>query len=102
MERAAGDAELISIRGAARRLGVHENTIRRLIDRGLLEFIRLPGSGYRRLAQADVERLRLGMRLNYAHELNVAATVDAQAPRKYAGGIVPVSRKELASREGLE
>ncbi len=46
----------MTIREAARRLGVHENTVRRYADRGLLRSERLP-SGIRRLRREDVERL---------------------------------------------
>lgn len=39
----------ISIRGAARRLGVHENTIRNWVDRHIIAAFRLP-TGVRRVA----------------------------------------------------
>jgi excisionase family DNA binding protein len=47
----------LSSRDAAEVLGVSEDTIRRLADRGFLSFLRLP-SGYRRFAPEDVARLR--------------------------------------------
>jgi excisionase family DNA binding protein len=50
--------ELLNVRDAARALGVHENTVRNWEARGLLRAVRLPGSGFRRFAAADVERLR--------------------------------------------
>lgn len=50
--------ELLNVRDTARALGVHENTIRNWEERGLLRSVRLPGSGFRRFAAADVERLR--------------------------------------------
>jgi excisionase family DNA binding protein len=46
----------IPIRTAAQRLGVHENTIRNWIDKGVLAATRLP-SGVRRIKAADVEKL---------------------------------------------
>lgn len=46
----------MSIREAARRLGVHDNTVRRYADRGLIGAVRLP-SGVRRILRADVEAL---------------------------------------------
>jgi excisionase family DNA binding protein len=46
----------ITLREAARRLGVHESTVRRYADRGLVAAVRLP-SGVRRLSSVDVERL---------------------------------------------
>lgn len=49
-----------SIKDAAARLGVHENTIRNWIDRQILGSYRLP-SGQRRLLADDVERLEREM-----------------------------------------
>ena len=53
--------ERLSVRETARRLGVHENTVRNWEERGLLRAARLPGSGYRRFDLAEVERLRAEM-----------------------------------------
>jgi excisionase family DNA binding protein len=50
--------ELLNVRETARVLGVHENTVRNWEERGILRAVRLPGSGYRRFAVQDVERLR--------------------------------------------
>jgi excisionase family DNA binding protein len=49
----------ISFREAAQRLGVHENTVRRYADRGLIRAVRLP-SGVRRLRRTDVEAMQPG------------------------------------------
>lgn len=49
-----------SIKDAAARLGVHENTIRNWIDRQILRSYRLP-SGHRRLLAEEVERLEQEM-----------------------------------------
>jgi excisionase family DNA binding protein len=46
----------VTLREAAERLGVHESTVRRYADRGLIGAARLP-SGVRRLRRADVEAL---------------------------------------------
>ncbi|MGZ4308843.1 MAG: PxKF domain-containing protein [Gaiellaceae bacterium] len=51
----------LNVREAARVLGVHENTVRNWEARGLLRAARLPGSGYRRFAVEEVERLRAEM-----------------------------------------
>ncbi|MCA1703110.1 MAG: helix-turn-helix domain-containing protein, partial [Actinobacteria bacterium] len=51
------DSTLMSVREAARRLGVHDNTVRRYADRGLLRAVRLP-SGVRRIRREDVEALQ--------------------------------------------
>jgi excisionase family DNA binding protein len=53
--------ELLNVRETARALGVHENTIRNWEARGVLRAIHLPGSGFRRFASEDVERLRAEM-----------------------------------------
>jgi excisionase family DNA binding protein len=50
-------AQLMQVRQAARTLGVHENTVRRWEERGLLNAVRLP-SGVRRFRPEDIERLR--------------------------------------------
>lgn len=52
--------ELMQVRAAARHLGVHENTIRRWEEAGLIRAIRLP-SGVRRFRREDIERLRAEM-----------------------------------------
>ncbi len=54
-------ATMLSVRETARRLGVHENTVRNWQKRGLLRAMRLPGSGFRRFSIEDVERLRQEM-----------------------------------------
>ncbi len=46
----------ITIKDAAKRLGVHENTIRNWIDRQILGSYRLP-SGQRRLPISEVDRI---------------------------------------------
>jgi excisionase family DNA binding protein len=51
---------LLQVREAARGLGVHENTLRRWEERGLIRAVRLP-SGVRRFRAEDVESLRAEM-----------------------------------------
>jgi excisionase family DNA binding protein len=68
---AAVDAEpeLVGAREAARRLGVHENTVRNYADAGILPVAkRLPGSRYRRFDARDVEDLRRRMTGGGDHE----------------------------------
>jgi excisionase family DNA binding protein len=50
--------ELLQVRAAARLLGVHENTLRRWEEAGLIRAVRLP-SGVRRFRSEDVEALRV-------------------------------------------
>jgi excisionase family DNA binding protein len=47
---------LLGVREAARRLGVHENTLRRWEQTGLIRAVKLP-TGVRRFREEDVERL---------------------------------------------
>jgi excisionase family DNA binding protein len=55
--RMATNPTYVTLREAAESLGVHESTVRRYADRGLIHAARLP-SGVRRLRRADVEALR--------------------------------------------
>lgn len=57
--------QLIQVREAARTLGVHENTVRRWEERGLLRAVRLP-SGVRRFPLEEVEALREQMLSGFA------------------------------------
>jgi putative resolvase len=47
---------LLGVREAARRLGVHENTLRRWEQTGLIRAVKLP-TGVRRFRAEDVQRL---------------------------------------------
>lgn len=55
------DGNLLSVREAARRLGVHENTVRNWCNSGVLAPMVLPGSGYRRIPVDQVEALVAAM-----------------------------------------
>jgi len=59
--QAMATKEFLNVRDTARVLGVHENTVRNWESRGLLRAVHLPGSGFRRFAVEDVERLRAEM-----------------------------------------
>jgi excisionase family DNA binding protein len=58
-------AQLMQVRQVAQTLGVHENTIRRWEERGLLQAVRLP-SGVRRFRPEDVEAMREQMFSGFA------------------------------------
>jgi excisionase family DNA binding protein len=58
-------AQLMQVRQVARTLGVHENTVRRWAERGLLQAVRLP-SGVRRFRPDDVEAVRKRMFSGFA------------------------------------
>lgn len=51
----------LSVRDTARKLGVHENTVRNWESKGILHAAKLPGSGYRRFDAAEVARLHSEM-----------------------------------------
>jgi hypothetical protein len=52
---------LLSGRESASRLGIHENTLRKWADRGIVRVVHLPGSGFRRYSLDDVNRLAAEM-----------------------------------------
>lgn len=51
---------LLQVRQAARMLGVHENTVRRWEEKGMLHAVRLP-TGVRRFESREVEAVRARM-----------------------------------------
>jgi excisionase family DNA binding protein len=65
---------LLGVREAARRLGVHENTLRRWESSGLIHAVRLP-TGVRRFREEDVQRLHDEMHRD----------VDATEPERRGG-----------------
>lgn len=56
----------MNVRDTARRLGVHENTVRNWEAKGVLRGIKLPGSGFRRFPRTEIERMRREMLASYA------------------------------------
>ena len=58
-------ATLMQVRQAARRLGVHENTLRRWANKGLIQPVVLP-SGVRRFRADDVDQLHRSMFSGFA------------------------------------
>jgi len=58
--------EFMNVRETAKRLGVHENTVRNWERSGVLRGFRLPGSQFRRFSREDVERMRREMLGTYA------------------------------------
>lgn len=52
------EVEYLTVRETARRLGVHENTVRNWVRQGILPTARVPGSRFHRFDARDVERLR--------------------------------------------
>lgn len=74
--------DMLNVRQAAERLGVHENTIRNWEAKGVLRAARLPGSGYRRFAAADIERM--------AREMHgaIAPVEISDAPERSGVGVI--------------
>ncbi len=72
---------MLSVRETARRLGVHENTIRNWEQRGLLRAMRLPGSGYRRFRADEVDQLRAEMLIELA-PAETGPVVESRRPIK--------------------
>jgi excisionase family DNA binding protein len=60
MEKQERAMRLMQVREAARELGVHENTLRRWEDAGVIRAVHLP-SGVRRFRPQDVEKLQREM-----------------------------------------
>jgi putative resolvase len=52
--------KLLTISQAAARIGVHQNTLRTWVDKGLVPATRLP-SGYRRFSLEQVEAIKQSM-----------------------------------------
>lgn len=73
--------QLMQVREVARTLGVHENTVRRWEQRGLLHAVRLP-SGVRRFQRAEVESVRAQM-------------FSGLAPVRVDGDIAPVPARPV-------
>jgi putative resolvase len=71
-------SQLMKVREAARTLGVHENTVRRWEERGLIRAVRLP-SGVRRFRPEDVDAIRAEMFRGFA-------------PMTEGDDVVPVTR----------
>jgi hypothetical protein len=76
--------EFLNVRDTAR-AGVHENTVRNWESRGLLPAVHLPGSGFRRFAVEDVERLRAEM---FAQLAPVTAGAVVHPGRQHTGRLV--------------
>jgi len=103
----------IGVRETARRLGVHENTVRNWAKAGrILAAARQPGSRQLRFDEAEVERLRASRnslvtpvgegRRTIGPELIDAGELSAWAATPQAGGLFPeLMRRLLAATEGV-
>ncbi len=97
MKATGGLDDLVSPREAARRLGVHENTVRNWISRGVVEAVTLPNSRHKRLRVVDVDRLAddlrrqdvATLRASISPELVDASHLEAWAHSRDASSMLP-------------
>jgi excisionase family DNA binding protein len=75
--------EFLTVRETAQQLGVHENTVRNWETRGVLNALKLPGSGFRRFRREDIERMRREMFESFA-----PTTELPEEPHKAVNGAV--------------
>jgi excisionase family DNA binding protein len=104
--------EILNVRETARRLGVHENTVRNWVTAGILQSARLPGTRFHRFYAEDVERLRGqrgsrtqsfdGERRTIGPELVDASQLQQWAGTRDAQGRFPeLMRRLLAATPGV-
>jgi excisionase family DNA binding protein len=95
--------DLLTLRDAARRIGVHENTVRNWVKRGVLEPVTVPGSRYRRFQADDIDRVAHQQEVSSAKarrtegttELVDADYLDSWAGSRQAEELVPEVVKRL-------
>ena len=90
----------LTLKRAARLLGVHEQTLRSWEKRGIIRLVRLPRSGYRRVPVEEVRRLQQEM-----SSQGVEGTVTLVAPRtdaKSQADAVALASEICAALQGLE
>jgi excisionase family DNA binding protein len=106
------DEGLLNVRETAKRLGVHENTVRNWAREGILATARVPGSRFNRFRAEDVERLARDRgnavtsvereRRTVGPELVTATQLHQWADSRDAQGMFPeLIRRLLASTPGV-
>lgn len=104
--------QFLNVRETARRLGVHENTVRNWAKSGLLRSVRVPGSRFHRFDAREVERLHKQRgravssvekeRRTIGPELVDATQLHQWATTRDAQGTFPeLLRRLLASTPGI-
>lgn len=92
----------LTLKEAARMLGVHEQTLRSWERRGLIHLVRLPGSQYRRVPADEVNRLKREME-GYGQPVSIGVRVEPPPtdPETVAQGrlLADEIKRELAARE---
>jgi excisionase family DNA binding protein len=105
--------EYLTLREAARRLGVHENTVRNWVADGRLHPVVLPGSSYRKFDATEIQRVageRRGVvgsiqdsRRTVGPDRVDATLLDSWADRLAARGLFPqLIRALLAATPGVQ
>lgn len=75
-----GKQTYLTLKEASEQLGVHPNALRNWEQRGIIHLARLPGSQYRRVPRAEVERL--------AAEMDAGLPESSSARWVRAGGLL--------------
>jgi hypothetical protein len=70
------DEKLLTLRDAARRIGVHENTVRNWVKRGLLEPVEVPDSRYRRFQADEIDRVAHQQEVSSAKARRTEGTIE--------------------------
>ncbi|HRJ45494.1 MAG: MerR family DNA-binding transcriptional regulator [Caldilineaceae bacterium] len=86
----------LTLKRAAQRLGVHEQTLRSWERRGLIRMARLPQSGYRRVPEEEVLRLQTAMATPKRRE-----RVRIEAPAQDAASLTEANRLAALVRAEL-
>lgn len=89
----------LTLKEAARRLGVHPNTLRNWEEQGVIRLIRLPGSRYRRVPVSEVQRLSAQMHGQQVGMGSVRLELPSDDPAVIAKGkaLVRIIQSELAA-----
>ena len=72
------DRNRITVQEAARRLGVHVNTVRKYVDNGILDDGRLPGTSFLKLWEGQVEELAAGKGVESRDARNTILTANPE------------------------
>jgi excisionase family DNA binding protein len=86
----------LTLKRAARRLGVHEQTLRTWERHGLIRMVRLPGSGHRRVPVAEIERLQGAMSATPTNSVRLVPPRQDPDSMTQARALAEVIRAELA------
>jgi len=99
-----GHQTVVTLKEAAERLKVHQNTLRNWERRGLIRLVRLPGSRYRRVALEELERIAREMNISLLATSGVRLEPPPADAAAVAEGQVLVAeiKAQLAAREPKE